>query len=238
MPRPGNPEGMRRRWLRPRKIEATHEQLPLLFRSEQKAHSKDIRAARERVEALERTYENEKRYDPQDASKTRKELEQAGRELKDMVRKRKEMAEIVFAKRRIILAERATRPGPELTNVSFMEQRARDALFDALTSDGHFNNTLREASKRLGIRLKKSVKPPSYTALFLNKDIQRRPESMRTQLSEHKYAQAVADAAKEYAGQAAFYEGLLAEMKRAMPDDAATRAYEQQLMRLRQRVAR
>jgi hypothetical protein len=144
----------------------------------------------------------------------------------------------VFAKRERTLAEMARRPATELAKMDFRQQKARDAFFEAIVGDRQFNNTLREAVKRLGIRLRKTVKTPSYTPLFMKKDIERRPENMRTQLSEQKHAQALAEAAKEYAGQAAFYEGLLVEMKKAMPGDAATRAYEQQLARLRQKMAK
>jgi len=40
-----------------------------------------------------------------------------------------------------------------------------------------------------------------------------------------------------YAEYARFYEGMLAEMKRAMPGDSATRIYEAQLAKVRRKTA-
>ena len=213
-------------------------QRPPLTPQPKLARAAEMKLILEKVAALEEAYANEKRYEPTNAIQTGEELHQVKKTLSEFKQLRAERAKIVFAKRKRILEERAARPAIGLTSVNFKSQNARNEFFEGVISNKTFYPTLLLAAKKLSNSLRKRIDLPSITPLLTIKDVEVRPERMRTLTSERKYEEASTAAANVYTGYAKFCEGLLTELKDALPDDPTTKDYERQIKELRQRLAR
>jgi len=225
--------------------QTTNGQHAQLLLAPWKAKAADIKELKERIDALANAYEKERQFDAGSSIETHDELKQAQSALRRIQKSRAERLASALAKRRGTLQSRQKRPTTGLLSINFELQATRNAFFKDVVSDPHFHPAALNAAKRLGrrsfeallIRLGIKESPLDLRQLFFKKEVERRPEETRTVTSDRKYAEAVKEAAGIYSSYAAFYEWLAVELARAAPNDPATKEYEQQLAKLKQKMA-